>query len=59
MTQAWVVVQWYEYDQAAPLAVFATHEEAEAYNRTHPPEKGKHNEIVGPVPFGLAAMVAA
>lgn len=55
MTQAWVVMGLDEWVVEVPLAVFATHEEADAFVRLNPRTA---LEIVGPVPVGLAAMVA-
>lgn len=59
MTQAWVVVRLPSgYEEPVPVAVFATHEEAEAFRRRRDVPPDTRHEIIGPLPVGLAAMVA-
>ena len=58
MTQAFVVMAYDAFDSWNVVAVFATHEEAEAYARKVDPSPRLEAEIVGPVPVGLAAMAA-
>ena len=60
MTQAWIVSRW-DGHTFIPEAVFATHEEADAYVRLDPHPSVSVGDfcglgIDGPVPVGLVAM---